>query len=216
MAIKKPPEPSSDGRVDTKHHHYRIIAGRRNAAGHAIGYLGKDKFDETIGDTVEAAVEALKKTLDEHRDALRRERVGDVPTTKEFVEALTVLKAELPAPVFRVLSAHARMTNSSASTGELGRLGSGDVAAVTADYSRLGRKLGAILGFTPDAQKFDRSFAAMQSFAVLEAAAERTMITLRLRPQMVAALRPSGGGKGLRGAGTAATDGRRGDAGTPS
>lgn len=191
MAPKKQAEPTADGRVDAKHHHYRIIAGRRNATGHAIVYLGKRKFDEATADTVEAAVEALKKTLDEHRAALRRERTEGIPTIKEFREALTALKAELPTPVFRVLGTHARMTNASASTGELGRLGVGDGAAVTAAYSRLGRKLGAILEFIPEAQKLERSFAAMQSFALVESTPERSIILLRLRPQVVAALRPA-------------------------
>lgn len=209
VARKKQPEPSAktsaDGRIDANHHHYRIIAGRRNAAGHAIVYLGRRKFDEVIADTVEAAVEAITSMLDEHRAGLRRERTDGVPTTKEFREALTVLEAELPASVFAALGVHVLTTNASASIVDLTRFGAGDEATVTAGYTRLGRRLAAVLEFTPEAGNLDRAFAAMQSFALVEATPGRSAVLLRLRPQVVAALGPAERTEGGQGLGVAAS-----------
>lgn len=195
MARNSKPNPSADGRVDITHHHYRIIAGRLTGRCRAIAYLGKRRFDEVDADTVDEAVERMKRTLDDHLAALRRERSDTVPTAEEYREALTVLRAELPAPVFAILDAHIQQSDAMASIRDLMRSGAGDREAVIDAYGRLGRRLAALLGFAPDSQEFGREYAPMQSFAFVEASEDGTPASLCLRPQVVAALGHSGQGK---------------------
>jgi len=184
----KTARPSADERVDIPHHHYRIVAGRLNGECRAIAYLGRRRFDSLTAASVAEAIETLKRTLDDHHAALRRERTASIPTDSEFREALDVLEAELPASVFGLLRAHAKHGGSTATVGDLARIGVGDEAVVLAEYTRLGRRLGDLLGFTPEKDGLGRGLAAMQSFAVVEAASDRQPAQIRLRPQLVSAL----------------------------
>jgi len=188
LASNSKPRASTDGRVDTPHHHYRIVAGRLNGSCRAFAYLGRRRFDEVEADTVEGAVEAMKRTLDDHRTALQRERTDAIPTDHEYREALTALEAELPARVFSILNAHSRHADAVATIRDLTRFGVGDGETVIQEYGRLGRKLALILGFAPKHPDADRFSAPIQSFAFIEASEEGAPFRLRLRPQVVAAL----------------------------
>lgn len=192
MPRNRTSKPSADDRVDISHHHYRIIAGRLNGACRAIAYLGRRRLDEVEADTVEDAVDAMKRTLDDHLAALRRERRDTVPTADEYGEALTVLRAELPAPVFAILDTHVKQTDAVATIRDLMRSGAGDREAVIEAYGRLGRRLAALLDFAPDSQELGREYASMQSFAFVETSEDGTSAVLCLRPQVVTALGLSG------------------------
>lgn len=189
MATKKNREASASVRIDIAHHHYRIIAGQREGTCHAIAYLANWKIESLNGETVEAAVDALKGALDERMVRLRRDRVDGVPSAQEFCEALMALDEAGLKPVIALLTAHSRRPDAAATVEELARLADRDESTTATVYMRFGRKLGAFLDFVPEVNGYDRTLAPMLTFAVPETQPKKGGPVLRLRPEMLEAFR---------------------------
>jgi len=189
LATKKNREASASVRIDIAHHHYRIIAGQREGTCHAIAYLANWKIESLNGETVEAAVDALKGALDERMVRLRRDRVDGVPSAQEFCEALMALDEAGLKPVIALLTAHSRRPDAAATVEELARLADRDESTTATVYMRFGRKLGAFLDFVPEVNGYDRTLAPMLTFAVPETQPKKGGPVLRLRPEMLEAFR---------------------------
>jgi hypothetical protein len=189
LATKKNREASASVRIDIAHHHYRIIAGQREGTCHAIAYLANRKIESLNGETVEAAVDALKGALDERMVRLRRDRVDGVPSAQEFCEALMALDEAGLKPVIALLAAHSRRPDAAATVEELARLADKDESTTATVYMRFGRKLGAFLDFVPEVNGYDRTLAPMLTFAVPETQPKKGGPVLRLRPEMLEAFR---------------------------
>lgn len=187
MATKKNREAPASVRIDIAHHHYRIIAGKREGVCQAIAYLANRKIDSINGETVEAAVDALKGALDERTVRLRRDRVDGVPSAQEFCEALMALDEAGLKPAIALLAVHSRRPDAAATMEDLARLADRDESATAAIYTRFGRKLGAFLDFVPEVNGYDRTLAPMLTFAVLEMQPKKVGPVLQLRPEMLAA-----------------------------
>lgn len=143
VAATRRQEKRVEGRIDTTHNRYRIVGGQRDGICQAIAYLGRRRVYEANGETVAAAVDSLKRTLDEHIDRLIQERVEGVPCEAEFREALLALAPALTAETMKLLVGQSRLPGGAISVGELARRSGRDEATVVADYARLGRKLAA-------------------------------------------------------------------------
>jgi hypothetical protein len=189
LATKKNREASASVRIEFAHHHYRIIAGQREGTCHAIAYLANRKIESLNGETVEAAVDALKGALDERMVRLRRDRVDGVPSAQEFCEALMALDEAGLKPVIALLAAHSRRPDAAATVEELARLADKDESTTATVYMRFGRKLGAFLDFVPEVNGYDRTLAPMLTFAVPETQPKKGGPVLRLRPEMLEAFR---------------------------
>lgn len=188
MISKKRSERSTERRIDIAHHHYRIVGGQGNGSCQAIAYIGKRKIYTTAGETVAAAVESLKVTLDEHLARLRQERVGGVPSACEFREALLALVPELPEKTIGLLVVHSRLPRAVATIGDLSRCSGQDEVMIGAGYARLGRKLSALLNFFPEPNGLDQAFTPVLTFAFVEMRPDKAGAALRLRPEVFAAL----------------------------
>lgn len=189
MATKKNCVAPTPVRIDVAHHHYRIIAGQRERVCQAVAYLANRKIHSINGETVEAAVDALKGALDERMVRLRGDRVDGVPSAQEFCEALMALDEAGLKPAIALLAVHSRRPDAAATMEELARLADRDESATETVYARFGRKLGAFLGFVPAVNGYDRTLAPMLTFAVPETRPKKAGPVLRLRPEMLEAFR---------------------------
>ncbi|MEX2629671.1 MAG: hypothetical protein WD341_07000 [Tistlia sp.] len=176
-------------RVDLQHHRYRIIAGKRGGACHAIAYLGMRKIEECSAPTVEEAVAALQELLDRRIEQLRAERTGSVPSEAEYDEALQVLQAEMTKQSMALLLLLIRLPDGAATLPELAHRLERSESAVLATAGRLGRRLGALLDFTPDPEGLDRTLAPLLVFAEIGQRDGKRPLALRLRPETLTPLR---------------------------
>jgi hypothetical protein len=188
------PKPQSadkavDGRVSVPHGAYLIVAGRRGEACAAVAYLGKKRIEETAGGTVDDAVQAARAALDARSSALRAQRTGEVPTESEFREMLGALYPELSKRMTAVLAAHCRQPGAAASMKDLARRFDVSENTIKLGYGRLARRLSSLLDFTPALEGLDRGLVPLLSLAEIEPTAKTDRSVLRLRPELVAALR---------------------------
>lgn len=188
MRSNKAPAKLIEERLEVEHFRYRIVAGQRDGACQAVAYLGRRKIYTTGGETVDAAVAAVKRILDEHLVRLARERVDGVPSEAEFREALLVVDMALPEQVVRLLSAHSRCPGGAATLSDLARLSGWDEATVKLKYVQAGRQIANLLGFSPRPNKRERPFAPILTFAGLDLTDGSAAAILRLRPEVIAAL----------------------------
>lgn len=175
-----------EGRIDTSYHRYRIVGGEQGGECHAIAYLGRRKVYATTGETVAAAVASLERMLDEHIERLARERADGVPSAVEYREALLALDAVVPEETMGIMAEHSRLPGGVATIGDLARRSDRDEKTMMTDYARVGRKLGALLAFTPRQEGLGRAITPILTFAVVETSSNEVSTTLRLRPQVLA------------------------------
>ncbi|MEQ9640502.1 MAG: hypothetical protein RIM84_10820 [Alphaproteobacteria bacterium] len=200
MASKKNSSPQAtpaagaaktEGRVTLTHGPFLIVAGRRNDTCAAIGYLANKLIDQTAAESVEAAIEALIETLDQRTAEQRELRVDGVPTETEYREAIAVLAAKMSKRFKAMLATHCRQPNAASTMHDLARRF--EVAEKTAalDYGKLARGLTGLLDFAPQNEDLDRKLIPLLSLATLDNVSESGRPILRLRPELVGALRTS-------------------------
>lgn len=181
-------------RAETEYRHYRIIAGRMAGVCQAIAYAGNRKVAAQDGKSVDQAVSALEAVLEERLLDLRRERVHGIPTEIEFREAMSTLQGSGLKYAVELLTGHSRLPHATATPAQLARLCDGDQAVSRSAYERLGRRLATLLEFSPQANGLDRSLADALSFAEIVPHPTQSGSALRLRPEVIGALRALGAG----------------------
>lgn len=185
----KPAHQTVDGRVSDLHGPYLIVAGRRGESCAAVAYLGKKRILEISDNTVESAVAAAKLALDARTAALRAERIGETPTETEFREVLGALYPELSKRLTAILVGHCRLPDAAATIGELARRFDVPENSIKLGYQRFARSLARLLDFAPVLDGLDPKLAPLLSMAILGPTAKGKDAVLRLRPELVAALR---------------------------
>ena len=179
---------TTSDRVSFAHGAYLIVGGRRGDGCAAVGYLGNRRIEARNGDTVEAAVEAVKDALDERVSSLKAGRDGEVPGEAEYREALVALHAKLPKRMQAMLATHCRLPNSAATLVDLAKRFEVSLNTVKVDYGKLARQLAKLLDFAPADADVERGLLPLLTIATL-AQTEGKPPVLHLRPQLVSALR---------------------------
>jgi hypothetical protein len=166
---------------------YRIIAGRRDGLCSAIGYLGNRQIASAVEPTIEEAVARIKAELDDRSDQLNRPRVDGVPDVAEFREALDSLEPAFSKELAALLAVHRRQPEGEAKLADLARAADLGLDAVLTEYTRLGKRMAAVLDFHAPVDGAVELPSAILTFALPAAGHDGAARTLRLRPQVLAA-----------------------------
>lgn len=180
--------PTTTDRVSVIHGSYLIVAGRRNDACAAVGYLGNRRIEARTADSVDAAVTAVKGALDQRVSGLKAARDGEVPTEDEYREALAALYGKLAKRMRAMLATHCRLPGSAASLADMARRFEITEATAKLDYGKLARQVTKLLDFAPLDSNVDRTMTPLLSLATLTFSEGKRPV-LHLRPEFVGALR---------------------------
>lgn len=179
----------TEGRVTLDHGPFLIVAGQRNETCAAIGYLTNKLIEQATADTVEAAIEAVTAALDRRTADQRAMRVDGVPTETEYREVFGVLAGKMSKRFKAMLAAHCRQPNSASTLHDMARRFGVSEKTAAMDYGKLARGLSGLLGFAPTNDALDRKLVPMLSLATMERVSDAGRPILRLRPELVGALR---------------------------
>lgn len=187
--IERNSSTKSDQRIDLHYGLYRIVAGSSADASFAVGYLGSKKIDVETGDSLQMAVDAMKRRLDQRLSNLRARRVGGIPTTEEFEEALAALYPKLPERMAALVAIHSRLPRATVMLKDLSQRSGLDETVILADYVRFARRIGKALQFSPIERGVPRPLGPLLTIGQVDVAAKnRSDIAIRLRPQILKAL----------------------------
>lgn len=141
----------AEERREVSYRQLKIVAGIRNDRGVAIAYQGGRKFLESEDEDVATAVSVLKKEIDELHADREASRSGGAPSPEEYADALVRINRFINPVQQSALFKHAGRPEARATFAELARQIGVEAGTVQRAYVRLGRYLGEILNFHPEA-----------------------------------------------------------------
>lgn len=141
---------SGGARIETSHRQLKLVAGVQDGRGRAIAYQGGRKFLEADGPDPAAAVEQLKRLIDEIHEHRETSRDGSAPSTEEYADALIRVDRFINAVQRTALIRHASRPGSRAFLAQMAAQVGVGPEEMQRGYVRLGRYLGDILNFRPE------------------------------------------------------------------
>jgi len=178
---------SASERLEENYRQLRLVAGVQAGSGKAFAYQGGRKFLEAEGPTPSAAIDELKRLIDEIHNRRETSRNGSTPTPEEYLDALVRVDRFINPVQQTALIRHAARPDSRASFHQIASAAGVSGEVLQRAYVRLGRYLGDILNFRPERDDVSRP---LQPILVLaEAVGEPSPDTeWALRESLVAAV----------------------------